>query len=119
MAARRERWLDWLLLLLGAWLIVSPWVLAFSGGRGPAFWNTVIMGIAVAVFAIAVVSEAHRWEEWVSLIFGAWLLIAPFVLGFSSMTAAAWNSVILGIVIGVDAVWALVDMSRHRRHPVI
>ena len=33
---------------------------------------------------------------------GIWLILAPFMLGFSSYAAAMYNSIILGIVIGVN-----------------
>jgi uncharacterized membrane protein HdeD (DUF308 family) len=38
-------------LLLGVWLIVSPFVLAYSTSR-PATWNDVVFGIVVAILAI-------------------------------------------------------------------
>lgn len=37
------------------------------------------------------------------IIAGIWLIIAPYVLGYSSVASAAWNSVIFGIIIAVLA----------------
>src|ERR1051325_464116 len=39
---------------------------------------------------------------------GIWLLISPFVLLFHNIHSAAWNNVILGIVIGVLALYRFV-----------
>ena len=42
------------------------------------------------------------------LALGIWLVISPFVLGFwASEHGAGWNQLILGILIGLDAIWAL------------
>ncbi|MCL5961511.1 MAG: SPW repeat protein [Chloroflexi bacterium] len=37
-------YLPWIAVILGIWLIISPWVLNFSGDQ-PAIWNAVIVGI--------------------------------------------------------------------------
>jgi len=46
-------------------------------------------------------------EEWVNLVLGAWLLVSPWVLGFSTATALMWNAVLIGALIVVSASWAL------------
>ena len=45
---RQTGW-SWLNLILGAWLVISPFVLFLSG---PAMWNNVILGIIIAAFAL-------------------------------------------------------------------
>jgi SPW repeat-containing protein len=40
---------SWLNLILGIWLVISPFVLLLSG---PAMWNNVILGIIIAAFAL-------------------------------------------------------------------
>jgi len=37
------------------------------------------------------------------LVAGLWLIISPFVLGYSSVTAATWGSIIVGIIIATIA----------------
>ncbi|HET7035272.1 MAG TPA: SPW repeat protein [Thermomicrobiaceae bacterium] len=39
----------------------------------------------------------------INLILGLWLIIAPFVLGFSGQTHSEWNSVIIGILVATIA----------------
>jgi hypothetical protein len=52
--------------------------------------------------------KTQRWQDWVMLIFGVLLIVSPFVLRFySSEPGAAWNQIILGILIGADAIWML------------
>lgn len=111
MAAIRERWRDWAMLLFGAWLVISPFVLGYRAeAPAMAVWNPVIIGLAVIVFAVAVLTRPQQWEAWVMLILGAWLVLAPFVLGFAGIAAALWNHVILGLLVAADAGYALYQM---------
>ena len=50
--AYRAAWLSWINLVLGLWVIVSPWVLQFPASQTQAFWNNVIIGAIVAILAI-------------------------------------------------------------------
>jgi hypothetical protein len=38
---------------------------------------------------------------WWDVIFGVWLLVSPFVLGFSRNTALTWNNVMVGALVAV------------------
>ncbi|MBX6746987.1 MAG: SPW repeat protein, partial [Acetobacteraceae bacterium] len=39
-------------IILGIWLIISPWVLGYSGLPWP-LWNNVVCGILIALLAAA------------------------------------------------------------------
>jgi hypothetical protein len=103
--AQQKRWQDWLNLFLGIWLFVSPWLLGYSNVEAAA-GNSWIFGIAVAAVAGSALANPAQWQEWVNLVLGAWLLISPWALGFSFHGAATWNHAIVGIVVGVAALWA-------------
>lgn len=106
MAERTEqRWQDWVNLILGIWLFLSPWF--GLAQTSTSAWNSWIFGAAIAVFSAWALSAPQKWEEWVNLAIGVWVLIAPFVLLFSSQTGATWNHVIVGIVVAIDAIWAM------------
>ncbi len=47
----RTAWASWINLILGIWLIISPWVYR-AGGLPAPVWNNVILGIIVGVLAI-------------------------------------------------------------------
>lgn len=36
---------------------------------------------------------------WLCVIAGIWLILAPFILGYSANVAALWNDIILGLAI--------------------
>ena len=51
-------WEEWLNLIVGLWLIVSPWVLKFPGTSAMRF--DVVIGIIVAV--LAAIELWYRWQ---------------------------------------------------------
>jgi len=61
----------------------------------------------VAFFALWALSQPQRWEEWINLIIGIWLIIAPFAIGFTTNPGAMWSHIIVGVLVGSDALWAI------------
>lgn len=109
------RWQDWVNLVLGVWLFLAPVFMLAPSGTGVVAWNGYIFGAAVVVFSIWALAQPHRWEEWINLVIGVWLIIAPFVLGFSGHIGPMLNHIIVGVVIGIDALWAMsTPMPTHR-----
>jgi len=45
------KYLNWIQLVLGLWIFVSPWVLGFSS-ISTALWSNVIVGALVVIFAL-------------------------------------------------------------------
>ena len=43
-------WEEWLEMLVGAWVVISPWTLAFASD-GIAAWSHVVLGLLVIIFA--------------------------------------------------------------------
>lgn len=54
--------LSWIVALIGLWILVSPWVLAYFV-NGTPLWNNIITGIVIIVLAcwgaIATATEHH------------------------------------------------------------
>ncbi len=104
--ALRSRWSDAATALLGLFLFVSPWLFGYTETASVA-WNAWIVGAVLAIFGAAAVFAFHQWEEWVSGAFGLWLLISPWVLGFTALGAAFWTHFLIGLVTAAFAAWAL------------
>lgn len=98
-------WQDTVRFLLGAAMLISPWVLGFAAERTPS-WNAFIVGAVIALMAIAALFAFQMWEEWVSALLGAWLIISPWMLGFTAHTTAAYTHVLIGIATVVLALWS-------------
>jgi hypothetical protein len=101
------RWASGLNILAGLWLIIAPFVLAYSGLQN-ALWNDVIIGIGVAVLAAIRAGGAidQAWLSWLNLVLGAWLFVSPWVLAFTGDSAALWNNVIMGAIVFVLGGWS-------------
>ncbi len=101
------RWAAGLNVLAGIWILISPWVLAFWG-VGTATGNNIILGIAILVLAaIAYNGSEELWASWVNFILGLWMIVSPYVLGFSMFDRILSNNIISGIVVGVLSIIAL------------
>lgn len=91
-------------VLAGIWLIISPYVLGFSGSM--AATNAIIVGIIVGVLALigATSPESVLWTSWINIVLGVWMIISPFILGFTG-GAVVINSIILGIIVIALSAW--------------
>ncbi len=48
-----------------------------------------------------------RWQDWVNVVAGLWLIASPWVLGVAQIQSAAWTAWVLGVLIAIAALWAL------------
>jgi hypothetical protein len=92
-------------MLLGLWILFSPFLLGFRSVL-PAAWNNVCVGVLVAVLCGIRVSVGynHPRLSWCTGLLCLWLIVSPFVLGFTSTSQAMWNDIIVGAV-GVVLSW--------------
>jgi len=104
------QWKDAGNLLLGIWLAISPWVLSYAS-EVTAAWNAHVIGVIIAVAALAALVAFQKWEEWVNAALAAWLIVSPYILGFSGLASALWNQLIVGVLVGALAIWAAVTAS--------
>jgi SPW repeat-containing protein len=87
---RREAVIDLYKVVLGSFLFVSPWLFAFS--YGPARADAFASGAILVLVSGLTIFAFTKWEEWISLLIGCWVLASPWVLGFphrSGMHVAA------------------------------
>ena len=112
----QARSLSIITLILGAWLIIAPYVLNYN--KTAAYWNEVVTGIVVVVMALTRLAAPRiSWPSWVNGLAGIWLIVSPFFFAYTA-TSAYWNQIIFGILVAVIA-WgnASVMPQRHIHHP--
>lgn len=99
-----EGWQDAIEILIAVWLIISPFVLAFSYDVSNATLTAVLVG--TAVFAMSQYGAANQkpWAEWFNLVLAVLLAASPFVLGYAGNAIATWNAIISGALIGALAI---------------
>jgi hypothetical protein len=48
-------------------------------------------------------------REWAGLILGAWILVSPWLLGFSALGLMKWSNVLVGLVLVLMNAWAIFE----------
>ena len=105
MKNRNQRWQDWINLIAGIWLFIVPWLFGFA--RTGYSWDAFLFGAVMIVFPILALIDKRMWEEWIDGIIGIWVFISPWVLGFSTNSAAIWNFLAVGFVVTILSIWNL------------
>jgi len=119
-ATTMKRWQDLGNIVLGAWLFVSPWAMAYEATMRNAALNAHIVGLAIVIFAAVAVYIPRAWEEWINVLLGLWAIASPWALGFSAERNIAMNAIIVGILVVALAAWAMVrDKTWQREHHVV
>ncbi len=119
---RKMLWPHYLNLMLGFWLLTSPFTLGYLSDfvpdanqvrvmaeRGlPAFelrhllmtWSDVISGILMIVFSILSANAWRRypWAQWANAFVGLWLLFAPLVF-WTPLPEAYANGTLVGTLV--------------------
>lgn len=104
--------LNGLSALAGLVMVLGPWLAGFTG-TPVAAWNSWVVGAAIAGIGAAALVALHEWEEWASLVLGAWALVSPWILGFGAEQGAVLVHVLVGLT--VIAVAAIELWSEHNR----
>ncbi len=119
---RSNRVQDWANLVLALWLFISPWVLRFGSGLAPApaaaangplvevshaVWDAWVLGVIVFLVALSAIGRMEAWQEYIDMVLGAWIFVAPWALGFTPLGGASWDHWIVGALIFLISLWSL------------
>jgi hypothetical protein len=93
-------------ILLGVWLIDSPWIFDYSGSA--AVLNSVFVGVLIAILAASRLASLRDTESLsvVNLILALWIIASPWVYGYSTNAAAVRDNLLLGLAIATLASWS-------------
>jgi hypothetical protein len=104
--ASTARWQDWTSFALGLWLAVSPWALDHAP-LDAATANAAFLGLAIALASHFEVSFDAATAQWFNMGAGLWLVLSPFLLGFSGEALATANAIAVGTLVAALASSAL------------
>jgi hypothetical protein len=82
-------WEDWLGMLLGLLIVLSPWFPTqashevVDADRSYVILNTFVVGMIVFGLAQLEYVSLRRWEEVAGIVFGLWLIASPYMFGYS------------------------------------
>jgi hypothetical protein len=86
----RARWIVWITLSLGVYLFFTPEIWAVDR-EAVSSLNSRIIGVCIV--GVTVWTLGIPWlkgAEWIKVVLGCWVLVAPLVLGYGG--TAAWNA---------------------------
>jgi hypothetical protein len=92
-----KRWRDWTTLVIGGYLLFSPWIFDASGDEASSANAWLTGGCVVIVTLWALLEAGPRTGKLTRVWIGAWLLVSPFALGFA-LSVMAWNAWIAGVL---------------------
>ncbi len=100
----------WSTLVLGLWLMISPFALIFVNRRVLAvLWEDLLLGFGIATFSLCRILSRRKGEiefaDWFIIALGFLTLVNPFLYSYSNAPFAKWNNWIIGAVIFALAVY--------------
>lgn len=111
------KWASWVSVLLAIWLIVAPFVVGYHLVSAAAATEDVVMGMLILAVALwtALAAAPPAGASWVVFLFGLWVIVAPFAIGYNLMsTSAMTNDVVVGIVTLIMGVLRAIATSPER-----
>jgi hypothetical protein len=106
-----KRLRDLFITVLGLWLMMAPRVLHFAAAHTDVVWNTWLVGTALILMTAVsrhLLDTRSPWEDLACATLGFWLMISPWTLGFAAQVTERSNSIIIGLLVVVLALWATV-----------
>ena len=105
--------LGWLLMLVGAWVALSPWIWGYDGEPG-AIATDLSAGIAIVVISAAGILFPGLLT--LNVLIGTWLAIAPWLVGYGDHDGpVGLSDVIAGLVVIAASLLTLSDAARRTR----
>lgn len=99
-------WEDWVGMLLGVLIVLSPWFpMQTSHELADAEYSFVILNtftIGIVIFGLAQLEYValQRWEEVAEIMVGLWLIVSPYMLGYSGDGVLRfWHTSLGGLVV--------------------
>ena len=97
-------------LALGAWLMISPFVLQLLYRRGfKVTWVDAIFGFSIAAISLgrlfSYTSENIVITDWIVTIFGVLTLINPLLYSYYGITLATLNNLLIGGAVCLFAIY--------------
>lgn len=108
-----HRWQDWAALVIGVLTALSPIVVATNVA---AIWTLIVFGVLIALAGLwSLAAPGSVASEYVHVVLGVLLFIAPWVLGYAAFGGASWTSWIAGVLAVVVGAVAVPEATTEHR----
>lgn len=109
---RLSRILSGAAIVLGVWLLFSPYLLSY-GSLETTAQQTIIGFIIIVVAGVRLSLPTIHWPSWINIVLSIELILIPLTTpGISS--AAQWNMTIIGLVVMIASAWRI---GQHSQFP--
>ena len=106
-------------LIAGLYAALSPIWVSTTRERG-AFWALIVLGALLAVTALCSLAlPGVVATEWLTILFGVLLFVAPWVLTYTERTGASWTSWVVGAIAVVLGGFSVPASNRFNRQPIL
>ena len=110
------RWQDWAALVIGVLTALSPIVVATNAA---AISTLIVFGVLIALGGLwSLAAPGSVASEYVHLVLGVLLFLAPWVLGFAAFGGASWTAWVAGVLTVVAGAVALPEANAEHRGAV-
>jgi hypothetical protein len=118
----KVHWCDLLIGVAALWLMVSPMLLGYDTDHLPTMRAPAVNSFAVgAVLFLFCVMSAWRLQdigsEILNIALGCWLVLSPYAFGFSDLPRAAFNTIVMGVIVIALAICDLRISGRKKPGP--
>lgn len=105
-------------ILLGIWLVISPWIFGYAASGPAPMWNSVVAGALVLILAATRFSRPHTAPglTWANLVLGLWTIASPWIYMYQSRESSMWDNVATGVAIVLVALWSASMTAAEARH---
>ena len=101
---RVRHWQDPVSAFLGAWLVLSPWILGFADDQHLMITSCGQGVLLVAARSVPILVP-KAWEEWIEVALGTWLVASPWIWALPPQLLAMQSAVFTGVLVVVMALW--------------
>jgi hypothetical protein len=100
----------WSNMVLGLWLMLSPFLLAFVNRRAfDALWEDLLLGFGIATFSLCRLVSRRKDEivfaDWLVMALGALTVVNPFLYSYARAPLAKWNNLLIGAIVLILAIY--------------
>ncbi len=100
----------WLNIVLGCWLMLCPFLLAFLNRRSfEVLWEDLLLGFGIATFSLCRLVSRRKDEivfaDWLVMALGALTVVNPFPYSYARAPLAKWNNLLIGAVVLILAIY--------------
>ncbi|MDK4722854.1 hypothetical protein PH552_26205 [Rhizobium sp. CNPSo 3968] len=114
------RWQNWFGLLLGIYIMVTPWLIPSIFSLAPASMITGIAGSASGLTLVSIsllgIVDPEIWLDWLKFLLGFGLLVTPWLFRFSNDIIITFSFVFAGmlliVVSGLAFAWRRSKIGR-------